>query len=201
VTGIPEKMHTIHRALDDAGLAHAFGGALALAWCTERARGTIDIDLNVFVGTERTAAVLEALPDEIAWDDDDARRIERDGQQRLWWDRTPVDLFLNTTEFHERAATRARWEAFDGESLPFLACSDLAVFKAFFNRTKDWADLEEMQAAGTLDLDLVTGVLVRHLGADDERVARLRLLERSERTPPPSDRRRGPVGPGDRRLC
>jgi hypothetical protein len=177
VTGIPEKMHAIHRALDDAGLAHAFGGALALAWCTERARGTIDIDLNVFVGTERTTAVLEALPDAIAWSDDDARRIERDGQQRLWWDGTPVDLFLNTTAFHERAAARVRWEAFDGESLPFLACSDLAVFKAFFNRTKDWADLEEMQAAGTLDLDLVTGVLVRHLGADDERLARLRTLE------------------------
>jgi hypothetical protein len=177
VTGIPEKMHAIHGALDDAGLAHAFGGALALAWCTQRARGTIDIDLNVFVGTEQTAVVLEALPDGIAWSDDDAARIERDGQQRLWWDRTAVDLFLNTTDFHERAGARARWEAFDGESLPFLACSDLAVFKAYSDRTKDWADLEEMQAAGTLDLDLVTGALVRHVGADDERVARLRMLE------------------------
>lgn len=178
MTGIPEKMHAIHGALDDAGLPHAFGGALALAWCTRRARGTIDIDLNIFVGPDQTSAVLAALPDPIVWTEDDARLIERDGQQRLWWDATPVDVFLNTTEFHERAAGRARWEEFDGEVLPFLACSDLAVFKAFFNRTKDWADLEEMQAAGTLDLDLVTGVLVRHLGADDERVARLRSLER-----------------------
>ena len=175
--GIPEKMHALHRALDVAGLPHAVGGALALAWCTERARGTIDIDLNVFVGTEQTAAVLAALPDAVGWTADDAALIERDGQQRLWWDGTPVDLFLNTTDFHERAAARARWETFDGASLPFLACSDLAVFKAFFNRTKDWADLEEMQAAGTLDLDLVTGVLVRHLGADDERLDRLRALD------------------------
>lgn len=177
MTGIPEKMHAIHQALDDAGLPHAFGGALALAWCTERARGTIDIDLNVFVGTERTAAVLDALPGEVAWSSADAERIASVGQQRLWWDRTPVDVFLNTTDFHERAAGRARWEAFDGATLPFLACSDLAVFKAFFNRTKDWADLEEMHAAGTLDLDLVTGVLVRHLGADDERVVRLGTLD------------------------
>jgi len=29
------------------------------------------------------------------------------------------------------------------------------VFKAFFDRTKDWADLEEMQAAGTLDVEAV----------------------------------------------
>ena len=87
-------------------------------------------------------------------------------------------MFLNTTDFHEQAGgpgplggVRRRVD------VPFLACSDLAVFKAFFNRTKDWADLEEMQAAGTLDLDRVIGVLVRYLGADDERVARLRTLE------------------------
>lgn len=176
MSGIPEKMRAIHRALDDAGLPHAFGGALALAWCTQRARGTIDIDLNVFVGTDRTTAVLAALPDDIEWTADHAARIERDGQERLWWDGTPVDVFLNTTDFHVRAAGRARWESFDGETLPFLACSDLAVFKAFFDRTKDWADLEEMAAAGTLDLDLVTGVLVRHLGADDPRIARLQTL-------------------------
>ncbi|MHB1138895.1 MAG: hypothetical protein ACYC2O_08050, partial [Microthrixaceae bacterium] len=60
--------------------------------------------------------------------------------------------------------------------VPFLACTDLAVFKAFFDRTKDWADLEEMVAAGTLDVDRVVGVLVRYLGADDDRVARLLAL-------------------------
>ena len=86
-------------------------------------------------------------------------------------------MFLNTTEFHDQVAARARWEAFDGAELPFLSCSDLAVFKAFFSRTKDWADLEEMQAAGTLDIDRVMGVLVRYLGADDDRVERLRLAD------------------------
>ena len=176
MTSIPSKMLSIHRALDRADIPHAFGGALALAWCTERARGTIDIDVNVFVGTELTATVLHALPRGIKRDDADQRAIERDGQQRLWWDTTPVDVFLNTTEFHDQAATRARWEEFDGELLPFLSCPDLAVFKAFFSRTKDWADLEEMQAAGTLDVDRVIGVLVRYLGADDERIERLRTL-------------------------
>jgi hypothetical protein len=50
------------------------------------------------------------------------------------------------------------------------------VFKAFFNRTKDWADLEEMVAVDALDGDLVLGALVRYLGGDDERVARLAAL-------------------------
>jgi hypothetical protein len=174
--GIPAKMLAIHRALDDAGVAHAFGGALALAWCTERARGTIDIDLNVFSGTDRVRAVLYALPSGIAWSDHDVTRLERDGQQRLWWASTPVDVFMNTTEFHEQVASRARWEEFEGTLLPFLSCSDLAVFKAFFNRTRDWADLEEMQAAGTLDVDRVIGGLVHYLGPGDARVERLRLF-------------------------
>lgn len=174
--GIPAKMRAIHRALREADIPHAFGGALALAWCTERARGTIDIDLNVFTGTDQVREVLDVLPREIAWDEDDIRSLARDGQQRLWWDTTPVDVFLNTTEFHDQVASRARWEAFDGAELPFLSCSDLAVFKAFFSRTKDWADLEEMQAAGTLDIDRVMGVLVRYLGTDDDRVERLRTL-------------------------
>ncbi len=176
MTGIPGKMLAIHQHLADADIAHAFGGALALAWCTQRARGTIDIDVNVFVGTDRTREVLEALPIDIPWTVADQELIERDGQQRLWWDTTPIDLFLNTTEFHAHAATRARWELFAGADLPFLSCTDLAVFKAFFNRTKDWADLEEMRSADTLDLDRVIGVLVRYLGADDERVEHLRAL-------------------------
>jgi hypothetical protein len=174
--GIPGKMLAIHAALDDAGIAHAFGGALALAWCTQRARGTIDIDLNVFAGTERVRDMLDALPSGVAWDDSDIAMLERDGQQRLWWESTPVDVFMNTTEFHDQVGTRARWEDFDGVDLPFLSCPDLAVFKAFFSRTKDWADLEEMQAAGTLDVDRVIGVLVRYLGPDDERIDRLRAL-------------------------
>jgi hypothetical protein len=173
VSGLPDKIVAVHRALAAARIDHAFGGALALAWCTERARGTIDIDINVFAGIDRVDDLLAAVPDGVTWTDDDRRLLERDGQVRIWWDTTPLDIFMNTTEFHRQAAERARWEDFAGEQVPFLACSDVAVFKAFFNRTKDWADLEEMQAAGTLDLDRVIGVLVRYLGADDERVDRL----------------------------
>lgn len=54
--------------------------------------------------------------------------------------------------------------------------SDLAVFKAFYNRTKDWADLEEMIAIRSLNVDQTIGVLLRYLGEDDERVERFRAL-------------------------
>src|SRR5437773_11210415 len=53
MTGLADKILAIHDAFDAVRLPHAFGGALALAWCTERARGTIDIDVNIFVVTWR----------------------------------------------------------------------------------------------------------------------------------------------------
>ncbi len=160
MTGLPEKIVAIDQSLTEAAVPHAFGGALALAWCTRRARGTIDIDLNIF------SDVTEA----------DVARVEADGQVRLWWEGTPVDVFLNTTEFHDELAARVRVETFADRRVPFLSCTDLAVFKAFFNRTKDWADLEAMIEAGALDVDRVLGVLLRTLGPRDERIERLRGL-------------------------
>ncbi len=176
--GLPEKIVAVHDRLAAAGLAHAFGGALALAWCTGRARGTIDIDVNVFVGVDQAAAVLDALPDDVGQTPALLKTLRREGQVRLWWARTPVDLFLNSTDYHTAVAGRIRWESFMNRDLPFLACHDLAVFKAFFNRTKDWADLEEMVAADTIDTGAVAAVLIDLLGADDERVVRLTQLAR-----------------------
>jgi hypothetical protein len=176
VIPLVERIVAVHRALDAASVPHAFGGALALAWCTERARGTIDIDVNVFVPHADAPAVLAALPDGITVTEANREQLARDGQTRLWWDTTPIDVFFNTTDFHAAAARRARRQHFAGVDVPFLSCRDLAVFKAFFNRTKDWADLEEMAAADALDVEAVLGTLVRYLGGDDERVTRLRAL-------------------------
>ena len=135
MTSLPDKILAIDAALDDAGIPHAFGGALALAWCTQRARGTVDIDCNVFAPVESVAATLDAMPREVTATAANRAALARDGQVRLWWDETPIDLFMNTTEFHEEVAARARRESFAGRNLPFLSCTDLAVFKAFFNRT------------------------------------------------------------------
>ena len=87
-----------------------------------------------------------------------------------------MDVFLNTTSFHEDAARRVVHHPFLGRSMPFLSGEDLAVFKAFFNRPKDWLDLAEMASAGSIEGDVVLGVVVRLLGPDDERVAKLRAL-------------------------
>ena len=173
---IVERIVALHAALDAAGVPHAFGGALALAWCTQRARGTIDIDVNIFVSHDSAEEVLDALPEGVAVTGAARRAVAVDGQTRLWWGRTPIDLFFNTAAFHEQAAARVRVEPFAGHRVPFLACRDIAVFKALFDRTQDWADLEQMAAAGTLDIEAVAAVVAAHLGSDDPRIERLRSL-------------------------
>ncbi|MCB1693218.1 MAG: hypothetical protein KDI19_10660 [Pseudomonadales bacterium] len=172
-----DQIIALHGALDTAGLPHAFGGALALAWCTERARGTIDIDVNILIPTDQFERAIAAMPAGIKVTRKDRDLLKKEGQVRLWWNRTPVDLFLNTTGFHEGIAERIRWETFARHRIPFLSCLDLAVFKAFFNRPKDWVDLEEMLLAGTLDIERTMAVLIGYLGQDDERIGRLQALK------------------------
>lgn len=173
---IAQRVVDVHRSLDAAALPHAFGGALALAWCTADPRGTSDIDVNVFVSPRSARRVVNALPDGVERDEVRLAVLRRDGQVRLRWDDTPLDLFLSTHAFHAGAAERARVEPFMGTSVPFLACADLAVFKAMFDRTQDWADLEKMAAAGTLDREWLLAQLKVLMGDGDDRLARVAAL-------------------------
>lgn len=173
---IADHIVAIHVALDAAALPHAFGGALALAWCTGDPRGTSDIDLNVFVAPSRAGDVLGALPAEVRSTAAQRKALGRDGQTRLWWGDVPVDVFLSTAPFHDHAAGRAKIEPFLGVGIPFLDCGDLAVFKAFFNRTRDWADLEDMARAGTIDRAGLAAAISALLGDDDERLVRIEQL-------------------------
>jgi hypothetical protein len=99
--------------------------------------------------------------------------IARDAQVRLWWEGTPVDLFFDAVPVHAAAARNSREVPFEGERIPVLGPTELAVFKAMFDRTRDWADIEAMIAAGTLDTDAARATLRAMLTDDDERFARL----------------------------
>jgi hypothetical protein len=179
VIDLVARLVELEECLAESAVPHAFGGALALAWCTQRARGTIDIDVNIFVPADDLDRVEAALPPGIEVTDRARREIASDGQTRLWWDQVPVDVFFNTTDLHEAAARRTLTEEFAGRRVPFLACSDLAVFKVFLDRPRDRVDLGEMFDAGSLDVERVVGTLAVYLGADDPRVARLLDLRRT----------------------
>jgi hypothetical protein len=170
---LPERLVALHRALARRRIPHAFGGAIALAYWTLEPRGTRDIDVNVFVTADEAGRVLRALPAGVATPDGTAETIARDGQVRLWWDDTPVDLFFDYVSVHEEAARNRRTVPFEGTHIPVLGPTELAVFKAMFDRTRDWADLEAMAAAGTLDVEAVKATLRTLLAKGDERFARL----------------------------
>ena len=170
---LPERLVSIDRALERAGFEHAFGGAIALAYWTLDPRGTSDIDVNVFVPAERCETAIGALPEGIARSKRDVEAIRRDGQGRLWWDETPVDLFFDYVELHADAARNRRVVPFEGVEIPILGPVELATFKAMFDRTRDWADIEAMLSAETLDVEAVRANVIGLVGDDDPRLERL----------------------------
>jgi hypothetical protein len=172
---LARRLTAIDDALSQAGLPHAFGGAIALAYCTEEPRGTRDLDVNVFVDPDAAEQVLTALPEEVTSTAADAARLRRDGQVRVWWEDTPIDLFLNVHAFHQQVAVGVRQVPFAGRRIPVLGCDELAVFKALIGRTKDWADIEAMIERGSIEAAETAGRLERIVGA--EHPATLRLAE------------------------
>jgi hypothetical protein len=173
VSLLVERLLAVHDALDSARLPHAFGGAIALAYCTQEPRGTRDIDVNIFLDSTEAARVTACLPEQVTVGPADIAAIARDGQVRLWWDDTPLDLFFDVHDFHHGVAAGVREVSLSGRRIPVLGCEALAVFKLLFDRTKDWADIEAMLDAGALDRTEVAGNAVRLLGADHHAVRRL----------------------------
>jgi hypothetical protein len=175
---LPEKVLVIHEAFGDARIPYALGGALALAYYADP-RATIDIDVNVFLPTERWRSVIDVLGD-LGIDSGELEPValERDGQCRLWWGNNAVDLFFAYDPIHDEMQKQARRVPFAGITVPILGPEHLAVCKAMFDRRKDWLDIEQMLiATDELDVPEIESWLSRMVGADDPRLARLQELK------------------------
>jgi hypothetical protein len=168
-----QKVLGVCGALEAAGVPYAIGGAIVIAYCTEP-RATVDIDVNVFLDEERASRALDALRDAgIPFDYEKVRsRTERDGQARFNWDGTFVDLFFMNVPFHGESASRVRRVPFGDAKINILACEDLVVYKAMFNRPRDWVDIESIVhgMGAAFDASYARGWLVAMVGEQDERV-------------------------------
>ena len=167
-------------AIDEAlsGIPHAFGGALALAYYAEP-RATIDIDLNVFVPATRFSEVAGPLVVLGAAADDPsvAEIVGREGQGRVMWDETPIDLFFSYDPFHEAAGAARRSVPFGDTTIPVLAADHLIVCKVVFNRPRDWVDIDAMLAApADIDAAEVLRWVARIAGDEDPRYNRIATL-------------------------
>lgn len=153
----PENVLAVHRALVEAGLPHAIGGAIALS-AYGAPRPTEDIDVNVFVAPERRPEVRRALDPPAA-----------DGH--------PVHVFYSHDPLHDAMARSIRAVPFAGATIPLVAPEHLIVRKALLDRPKDWLDIEALLGADPdLDRDEIESWLGRLTGAGDPRVARVRRL-------------------------
>lgn len=170
---LPEKVTQIHHALDKAKIPHAIGGALALAYYAEP-RATIDVDINVFVSTDRWPEICEALAPLGVDVEVEVENLNRDGQVRLWWARNPVDLFFSYDPFHDAMQRNARKVPFNQETIPILSPEHLAVCKAMFDRPKDWLDIEQiLVATDPLDVSEIEDWLERMVGSKNPRIEKL----------------------------
>lgn len=171
-----DKLFAIHDALEAQSLPHAFGGAIALAYCVEEPRGTRDLDVNIFCDAADAGKVLEALPEGVEVSAADVEKVERDGQARLFWDGVPIDVFLNNLPLHEAVSAAVVWVPLQGRKAPVLDCASLVVFKSLFDRTKDWADIEAIALAAPEDIDAAAETVANLVGNEDEAFARLQAL-------------------------
>jgi hypothetical protein len=153
----PQKVLAVHRALDEAGLPHAIGGAVALS-IYGAGRPTSDIDVNVFVPPERRPEVHAAL-------------------DPLVLDGNPVHVFYSHDPLHEEMAKGVREVPHAGATIPLVAPEHLLTRKALLDRPKDWPDIEALLRANPdLDLAEIESWLRRLAAPGDARVAKLQDL-------------------------
>lgn len=182
LTGLSRRIVDLHELLDSLGVPHQFGGAIALAWY-RNPRATTDIDLNLTVPPTEAAPILGALRHlGVTVTRADRSLVARDGQARLDWDGSYLDVFFATLPLHDEMAVRARTVAFGPVSLPILAPEHLVVCKAVFDRPRDWVDIEAMIAWGTpVDRDEVLRWVGELLGSTSAPYARLGALLATQR--------------------
>ncbi len=174
-------VHETHDLLCEGQIDHAFGGALAFAYYAEP-RGTLDVDVNVFVPFDDAQPVVGefdrfgffAEKDPEDWSPQAGVRLHRGN------DLVAIGLFFSIDELYEGIAERVCQYPFAGRDLPFLSAEDLAMFKLSFGRRKDWVDLGYLAEYRPLDIDDVERQLIAHSGPTMyPRVARFRAMFRN----------------------
>lgn len=168
------KIVSLHEMLESIGVPHQFGGAIALAWY-RNPRATTDIDVNLTLPPEAAEPVLGMLARlGVTVTSEDQVAIALDGQARLDWGGSYLDVFFATMDLHLEMAELARVVRFGPVDIPILAPEHLVACKAIFDRPKDWLDIEEILRWGTeIDADRTLHWVGEILGPEAGQYARL----------------------------
>lgn len=135
-SSLSDKVTAVHRSLEEAGVPHAFGGALALAYYAEP-RETQDIDVNVFVPAQQSEVKLD-------------------------WEGTPVHFFFSCDPLHEEMERSIREVPFDDGTIPLVSPEHLIIRKTLLDRPKDRQDIEAILAVTPVDQEKIN-IWIRRL--------------------------------------
>jgi predicted nucleotidyltransferase len=160
-------------ALEARGQEYALGGAIALGFWGEP-RGTLDVDVTLFLAPDRPSECLWLLQDlecELTFSESLASLREY-GFCRVTYHGLKLDVFLPIVDFYAAAQARRRRVQLAGQPVMIWDAESLIVLKFMFFRRKDIADVEGLLRVqqGRLDLDWVRHWLVELYGPRDPRV-------------------------------
>lgn len=169
----PAVAAQLARRLEEEGIDHAFGGAIALAFAAEP-RATVDVDVTLFLDDPEPAACLAVIerlgcsfnrPQEL-------QRLEEYGYCRAEFEGLRVDVFLPTIDFYTVAREARRRVVLRGQTMSVWSAEVLAVFKMMFFREKDLGDVRSILQlqADKLDRNWVRERLVEIFGPRDPRI-------------------------------
>lgn len=161
------------RQLEELQQEYAIGGAIALGvWGVPR--GTLDVDLTLYLSPEKPSHCIWLLQD-LGCDVDSQAALEsfrEHGFCRVSCEAVTVDVFLPTIAFYEAARLRRRRIQLGDHPVWIWDAETLTVFKMMFFRRKDVADVEQiMRTQGDqLDRGWVRSRLQEIYGPRDPRV-------------------------------
>jgi hypothetical protein len=160
--------------LEARGVDYALGGAIALGyWGVPR--GTVDVDLTLYLAPEQPSACAWLLKD-IGCDVQSAETMEAlraHGFCSVSYAGLRLDVFLPIVPFYEEARKRRKRVQIGGQPFMVWDGESLLVFKMMFFRRKDLADVEQIlrSQGGLLDRCWVRERLAEMYGAADPRLS------------------------------
>jgi hypothetical protein len=165
--------------LDAAGCEYALGGAIALGFWAEP-RGTLDVDVTLFLPLDDPAGCMQLLQDiGCQFDPHRARETLTEHsfcQVHLLGIR--LDVFLPMSGFYEVAKTRRREVPIGRQHAYIWDAETLCVFKMMFFRQKDLVDVQSIlrTQGASLEPHWVEDRLLELYGERDPRLSRWREL-------------------------
>lgn len=179
-----EVARAVADLLEKNGFSYAIGGAIALGFYAPP-RGTVDVDVNVFVSLDdELDRLVETLERSGFTSTDSPARLRSaavsDGQFRGTISGLRLDVFIPAVPFYAALEVLRRSVTLLGAPIWILGPEDLVVLKLMFFRRKDLADVEAVlrDQGASFDRDYVRGTLTELVGRDDERLSALDSIER-----------------------